>query len=597
MFYQEEGFADLNSSLGPNILPQLIRDNAPLKHILDCPYFPDDLTIQRPYLIDYLKTKELLHVLLSYMIRPDEANVTPQSADCRYAFYAYSVFSTPNYSITETLLKNSDLLTLMFSLAEKDESKFATAQGYLMGIMRMLLSDMNVLKDDVINVLFKNSGTLIFPLIHNMTSANASILKEILVNQNPLLKKLQFSIFEYILFFYLNEKFTTSTQASLNDYMFDNLISIFKYLAAENIRYDYKLKYEGNLYSAKNIRAKEYLDDLFFMRVNLLKYIANTGQIKKCERAVELAASHKLYKSGKRGLVIAKDIVAFLRILSVNEEFRANVSEQLVHELVTILRNFPKIDVIHSHVFEIFMMNIKVIECNSTALKIVLHFFTESIQKSALPGQSKKQVNSCSLGFFSNFIDQLDLSVVKDQQILGIVGQIKAKFGTFFDKFVVDKNDNVSSVDKSELMTVLKNPMDIFKFSESLNDTKKNVLEVMPMIRPELIKSRESLSNSMIMAENALNNKNLLETDVIHLKNSFLNSGINLNTEEEIGSLIDESPVRSMKKPPKGHTGMLGHELADELCSPDNSFNEDQDRQMNLSKYNMLLLSSSFNNP
>lgn len=596
MFSQEEGFDDMHSSKGPNNLPQLIRENAPLKHILDSPYFSDELAIQRPYLIDYLKPKELLHVLLSYMIRPDDVNVAPQSPDCRYAFFAYSVFSTPNYSITETLLKNNDLLTLLFSLAEKDESKFSTAQGYLMGIMRMLLSDMNVLKDELITVLFKNSGTLIFPLIHNMNSANASILKEILVNQNPLLKKLQFSIFEYILFFYLNEKFTTSTQASLNEYMFDNLVSIFKYLAAENIRYDYKLKYEGNLYSAKNIRAKEYLDDLFYLRVNLLKYIANTGQIKKCDRAPELVASHKLYKQSKRGLVIAKDIVAFLRTLSVNEEFRVNVNEFLIQELVTILKHFPKIDVIHSHVFEIFMMNIKVIEVNPTALKIILHFFTESIQKSALPGQSKKHVNSCSLAFFANFIEQLDLSITKDQQILHIVGQIKTKFGHSFDKFVIEKNDNVSSVDKSELMTILKNPLDIFKFSESLNDKKKNFLEVMPMITPELIKSRESLSNSMILAENALNNKNLLETEVIQLKNSFLNSGLNLNTEEEIGSLIDESPIRGMKSTSKGENGMLGHGLADELCSPDNSFNEDQDRQMNLSKYNMLLLSSSFNN-
>ena len=45
-----------------------------------------------------------------------------------------------------------------------------------MGIMKMLLSDMNELKVEIINVLFKNSTTLIFPLIHNMTFANASIL-------------------------------------------------------------------------------------------------------------------------------------------------------------------------------------------------------------------------------------------------------------------------------------------------------------------------------------------------------------------------------------------------------------------------------------
>jgi hypothetical protein len=596
MFTQEDEFGDMTNSRGPNNLPQLISDNAPLKHILDCPYFPDELAIQRQYLIDYLKPKELLHVLLSYMIRPDEVHVVPQSPECRYAFYAYSVFSTPNFSITETMLKNSDLLVLLFSLAEKDENKYSTAQGYLMGIMKMLLSDMNVLKDDLITVLFKNSGTLIFPLIHNMTSANASILKEILANQNPLLKKLQFSIFEYILFFYLNEKFTTSTQAILNEHMFDNLVSIFRHLAAEGIRYDYKLKYEGNLYSAKNIRAKEYLDDLFYLRVNLLKYIANTGQIKKCDRTTELLACHKLYRQGKRGLVIAKEIVAFLRILSANEEFRGNVSEQLIAELILVLKNFPKIDVIHSHVFEIFMTNIKVIEGNPASLKTLLQFFSESIHHSAMPGHSKKHVNSCSLAFFANFIDQLDLTGVTDQPVLQHVSQIKAMFGETFTKFVIEKNDNISSVDKSDLMIILKNPLDIFKFSESLNDKKKPFLEIMPMITPELIKSRESLSNSMILAENALNNKDLLETEVIQLKNSFLNSAINLNTEEDINSLIDESPVRGAGPGTPGQPGLLGHGMAEELFSPDGSFNEDQDRQMNLSKYNMLLLSSPFNN-
>jgi hypothetical protein len=601
MFSKDELVSDSGNFNEVTTLRLLIGENAPLKQVMGCSEFPDELALQRPYLVKYLQRKEIIHQLLGFMMRPDDPSIAPQSADCKFAFYAFSVLSTPNDSIIKTLLNNSDLLALMFSLAQSDENRYATAQGYLMGIIRVLLSDMNQLKEEFISVLFKNSGNLIFPLIHNMTSSNSTILKDILVAQNPLLRKLQFSIFEYILFFYLNEKFATSSHASVNEFMFDNLVSIFKNLGSQKVIYEYKLKYEGNLYTPKNIRAKDHLDDLFYLRVCILKYIAATEQIRKSDRIAELLASRRLYSGSRRKFMIVKEMISFVKILSVNKETIEIIDHGVIKELIGVILDFPKADILHSNIFDI-LMNCKVkIEVDTASMKVLLGFLASLAESSSLPGKPGTLSNKCSLAFCSNFLNAINEAMVSEYRSLELIHKLKEQFGKNYTKFEIYTNDNSISVDRSDLMVVLKNPMEMFKFSEALNDKKNNFLEVMPLISIDMIKSQESFRGSMILTENALNNKDLLQNELLHLENSLLNSIINTNTDEETPTMNDGTPkinrnnLLSMKD-----DGLGDDSLAEELCSPRNSKSpgkkQNRDRPLNLSKDNMLLLSNSFLN-
>jgi hypothetical protein len=601
MFSQVQLLSSQDKGREFNDLPDLVREGASLKQILNSVYFPDELALQRNYLIEYLKQKEVIHNLLGFMIKPDDPPTAPQSPECKFAFYAYCVLSTPNDSIIEALLSNQDLLNMLFSPAHSDESRYTTSQGYLMGIIRLLLSDMNPMKNDFISILFKNSGTLIFPLIHNMTSANSAILKEILVTPNPLLAKLQFSIFEYILFFYLNEKFTTSPHACVNDYMFDNLVSIFRHLGNEKIRYEYKLKYEGNLYSIKNIRAKEHMEDLFYLRVCLLRYIAITEQIKKSDRIAELLNARHLFSNGKRKFWLVKEIVGFVKILSGNKEFVGVIDEKVVRELIKIVIDFPKSDIMHTAVFEILMNSVLKIEASPSLLSSILEFLNSLVESSSLPGHPKTLSNKCSLAFCANFLNSINQQMISDIQSRHLVQKLTNKLKNVYTKFEIYKISNSVSIDKSDLVVIIKNPMEMFKFSEALNNEKKNFLEVMPVISPEMMKSHESFRGSMILAENALTNKNLLDNEVLQLRNSLLNSAIN-NVDEDNSSPADRTPILNKNNLLSiREDGFDDRTLADELYSPNISKHGDKsdkrDRPLNLSKNNLLLLSSSFINP
>lgn len=507
-----------------NDLARIIREGGSLKQVLDHSSFLEELTAQKPYLTEFLRLPNNLKTLIMFLTQSEESKL-PRADGCKYAFFAFTVLTTPNYKITEALLKSTELLNQIFLLAKADEERYSTAQGYFLGIFRMMLSDVNVLKEEFINIVCMDAKKLMYPILQNMTSSNAGIIKEILSNQSPCLQDMQAVIFDYLLYFYLNEKFF-AVKRGIKEYMFDNLISIIRFLTQENIRYNYKMKYESNLYSDKNIRAKEHWEDLFYLRVVLLKYIAVTGQIKTCESPVTFLLMHKKYTNSKRRVVVTKEIVSFFKIISTNIEFLNRFSTQLLQELLVVLEAFPLNDVIQVEIFSILKNCIKQIEQKKDNMKVLMDFFLNVLEKSSFPGQAKKKVNSFSLGFLAQLISLIYEPVFGSETEASLFISVKQNLLEHFKKFPVDQSLSDSSiVQRSNLVVILKNQLDMMKFSEKLNeDAKSSGLEVMPIISPELVKSRESLNNSSVVIENGSIDNELLKTEIHRSKTSFISS-------------------------------------------------------------------------
>ena len=506
-------------------LARIIREGGSLKQALDHVSFLDELTAQKPYLTEFLRLPNNLKALIMFLTQSEESKL-PRADGCRYAFFAFTVFTTPNYKITEALLKSTEMIGQIFMLAKTDEDRYSTAQGYFLGIFRMMLSDANVLKEEFINIVCMDAKALIYPILQNMTSSNAAIIREILSNQSARLQNIQAVIFDYLLYFYLNEKFFAAKRGA-NEYMFDNLISIIRFLTQENIRYNYKMKYESNLYSDKNIRTKEHWEDLFYLRVVLLKYIAVTGQIKSCESPETLLTMYRKYANSRRRVVVTKEIVSFLKIISANSEFLCRFSTHFLRELIDVLQAFPLNDVIQVEIFAILKNCVKKIEQEKESIKVLMDFFQSVLDKSSFPGKAKR-MNSFSLGFLAQLISMIKEPVFASETEASLFLSVQQKLLEQFKKFPVEQSLSESEiVHRSNLVVILKNQLDMMKFSEKLNeDSKSSGLEVMPFISAELIKSRESLGNSSVIIDSGLIDSELLKTEIHKSKTSFISNYI-----------------------------------------------------------------------
>lgn len=147
-----------------------------------------------------------------------------------------------------------------------------TSRGYFQSILKNLISDLNPHLLSFIKILKRKAEKYIFPLVKNLSRANAEIIKEILSSNNEKLKKLQLCIFEFLLFFFLNEQFKTKDVTAT----FENLIDIFKYLMTLDVVYNYKLKYEYTLYSEKFVKNNQLKEPIYYFKLVLLNYIAHT---------------------------------------------------------------------------------------------------------------------------------------------------------------------------------------------------------------------------------------------------------------------------------------------------------------------------------
>ena len=221
----------------------------------------------------------------------------------------------------------------------------------------------------------------------------------------------------------------------------------------------------------------------------------------------------------------------------------------------------------------------------------ILKFFKNQIGLSNLPGQNDNKLNAISLGFFSEFLNHLE-SPKLDSGNLFTFQQMKVLLQENYSKFNLEASlHNSSVVQRSNLVVVLKNQLDMFKFSEKLNEKgNQGGLEVMPIISSELIKSRESSNNSSLDLDVCLNDKDFLKSEIVKSKNYFLSS---LNSKKDLDNsrAFDNSFVSETS----GIFRKLENDdnFGENMCSHDSSLIGDS--KLDLSDRNLLKLKTTIN--
>ena len=398
-------------------LESLIKKNASLEQLFDHPDYLDETYIQATTLPTYLSSKQKITQLFDWIYNPEKISKTQNAEkNNKYAFYSYTTIANCIPEITKIIIKSSELMKKLFSVIDKNKNlsidknkNFSiTSRGYFQMIIKNFLTDINPYLNHFIKVLKINPELYIFPLIQNLTKANSEIIKDILGTNDSKLKKLQLCVFEFLLYFYLNEKF-----ASYDELLFENLVDIFHFLGKnEEVFYKYKLKYEFTLYSDDFVVNKKFSEPIYYLKLALLNYIAKTNQIKSCENCDFFLNSYKKFLKSKKILFYLKELLYFFMHLSKNREFEEKVGYEFVGSLFEIVDRFPFNDILHDIIFKIFE-NIKdFINKDKRAFSLTLNYILK--QKKVLKFPNERAHNKVALFYIYQLLDNLNLDLIDE---------------------------------------------------------------------------------------------------------------------------------------------------------------------------------------
>ena len=389
----------------PN-LDVLIKNNASLTTLFNHPQYLDETYNQGSTLGKYLSSKKKISDLLDWIYQPLKiTKIDNKKKNCKYSFYAYTTISNCLPEILLVIIKNSDLMKKLFLFINKNsENLCITSLGYFQEIIKNFLSENNPYLNLFIKVLKINPELYIFPLIQNLTKSNSEIIKEILGKNNTKLKKLQLCVFEFLLYFYLNEKFVV-----YDNFVFLNLVDIFHFLLKNEdvIIYKYKLKYEFTLYSDDFVINKKFSEPIYFLKLALLNYIAKTKQIKTCQNPNKFLNTFKKFKKSKKNFFYLKELLNFFFYLSNNEEFEENIDFEFFISLFEILKEFSYKDILHDIIFKIFDNLKNFINKNKKSFFIIIDWIFK--QKKILVFPNEKGNNKISLYYIYQLLKNLDL--------------------------------------------------------------------------------------------------------------------------------------------------------------------------------------------
>lgn len=435
-------------------IDEILSNKPTLSALFSDPGFMTSFYSQKPKLIEYLSKTDTIRQMIEYMYDIDKISELTYKQQCDYPFVAFNILSNVNPTITEVLYKNNELLQYFFSIERRNMDGYMTSQGYFQATVKNMLSDVNAHNESFVKVLKIDAERRIFPLVRNLSKANAEILKEILVSTKSYIKKLQTCVFEYLLFYFLNEQFK-DTEEVVD--MFENLNDLFEFLRRENVKYNYKIKYEYTLYSDKYVKNRKYKREIYGFKLVLLKYIAETKQIMKCQNPHVFLTSYKDYKQFPKFLFLLNNLVEFFRILSFNEDFVLTITPEFISDLIEIIKISYKNDIIHKHAFTVLYNLSKYISTNKAATTIVVDFLVELKPELKNPKESKGFCNRISLDFVYKLLESLNFNII-DLQHKEMLMQWKISLTVIFTKLCFDPSaDKLPNVDDSTDIQVIIN--------------------------------------------------------------------------------------------------------------------------------------------
>ena len=526
----------------------LILNKGSLNDILLCSDFPTQLSMNNKELLEYLRQDSIVTLMIKMISQADNFLVEPQSAQCILPFHSHLALCSTSDHFISRIYKNKKAIKALFNISVLDTNLYQTAQGYFMSIIKSHLSYTNDKIEEFIGLVIDLSGELIFPLVHSFSYSNMQIIKLILCSNTTSLNKLQFSLFEYILYYILNEKFVNNEPKIPMEDFFSNIRSLFEGLLEEGTHYDYKLKYENNLYSTKYIKSKKYLEELLLVRLSILKYIAGTGQLKFSTGLDRLLSDYRKFKDNKIRRIFIHDLLIFMERVSLNPSFNQVNPVTLVRFLFRIMEENPSVDILIHRIRSILQNLISKTNDEKINNLIISEIDRLVSVKKSLKNEQNRVNKEIPFSIFSNIMKQdkppklgkLELSLWNN-----LVSFFKDKYPSFEAK---DDKKSFSAFSSSEVIVSINNPSDLNLFSIQLNeDDPKQMIEQKPKIDSNLVNLEVNLRNSLIIAENSnsLKSSLLSSNSVKNLsnssqKNNLRISGLNSNdNNQELGLSSD----------------------------------------------------------
>lgn len=186
-------------------MSSLLSHKPTLEMVFAHPSFLDEVAYQNEQLFEFLSSQENVGKLLDLVFQSHHEGASEKLA--HEAFFAFKSIAECQPRLTEAILKEQTSFKKIFSLIKDNKDQNLTARGYFQSIMKNFLSDQNPQLLAFVKALKESPEHYIFPLVKNLNKANAEIIKDILSSSNEKLHKLQLCIFEFLLFYFLNEQF------------------------------------------------------------------------------------------------------------------------------------------------------------------------------------------------------------------------------------------------------------------------------------------------------------------------------------------------------------------------------------------------------
>jgi hypothetical protein len=441
----------------------LIKDGTPLETLFEQPTFLDEFYSQQSYLVEYLSRLDVVQKLVSYITEVDDFEKNSYTSACHYPFYAFTIFSNCNVKITEILYNNEELLSDLLFVGSKNPDQYITSQGYLFGMVKNWLAPTNPLADTFIKILKSQSEKFVLPLIHHLCRSNAEIIKEILSSNAENFHDYQASIFEYVIYFYLNEKFDADF-VEANSEVFQNLFSIFKFLTEESIKFEYKKNYIQKLFYIKCIKNQDLLFELSYFRVIVLNYLAKTKQIKSQVIDIVFANQYNNFELRSQRIAYLVSILSFYRLLSANPEFLEFVKIEFVEFLVGLLRFAPKNDILHFNLVSTLTNISGWINSNPQALFNTCSFiFNEHSLIASQPDRKQVGPSFISTHFLGKILDKLDVERLADPRLKYQINQLKQLYTQIFKKLCFEGvNESAISLKRANIKLDIDNEFELF---------------------------------------------------------------------------------------------------------------------------------------
>lgn len=541
-------------------IDELLGTQPTLDSLFNDTTFMDEFYSQKPRLIEYLATPEHVRQMIEFIYDVDKMTHLSYKQQCDYAFIAFNVLSSVNPQITQTLYRSPELLEFFFSIEARDMNAYITSQGYFQAIVKNMLLDINPLTEEFVRILKADAERRIFPLARNLSRSNSEIIKEILSSTKSYIKKLQNCLFEYLLFYFLNEQFQDSADISE---MFDNLNDLFTFLRREGSKYEYKMKYEYTLYSDKYVKNTKYKREIYTFKLVLLKYLAETKQIARCETPELFVQTYKEFAKTEAFVPIVNSLLELFRILALNPDFQAVLAPGFIDELILIIKATPKNDIVHKNVFEIFKLLHKYISAHPLVTNRLCDFLLEIKPQLRLPMEAQGFKNQVSLNFVFHLLNDINLDMV-DQAKQEPVRLWRDQLSTVFTKLCFDPSlSKLSNLDESSEVQIIVS--DNFRFigderpgenrdlaedrikePDPLNSPTKNHLHYNVSVRDGA--HEQQLLNDRRHVEKEIGNRPAFHDDVAKRNEPFSNNNIfNVDMGDQPSSLQENlfSPFNS----------------------------------------------------